>query len=319
MIATPSPGFRPALAPGVGDRVRALVELAVGELAALVDHRHAVAVADRPDGDRAAEHPVALERQRHLREPVRRLEPDDAAADAERGEVRLVTRAFGEFQRTLDYLPRVQLHDLAYLSFVGHLTHFRFRRGASGSTSGMLGELVTLPLRVGARATQLWLRAAEQTVAVVADTAGRLIDIAVPRQSAMPGAQPAAGSRPKRTPATSETTTQLPMPSAPASASIPEAAPTHVSEEPELVAEIAEPGAEDGAGPELHVREPWVGYERMKADEVIDRLTGSNAAELAAIELYENEHKRRAMVLQTVERELRLSTGSGTQSKERSR
>ena len=35
--------------------------------------------------------------------------------------------------------------------------------------------------------------------------------------------------------------------------------PVHVSEEPELVREEAEPGAEDGAGAQLRVAEPWNG------------------------------------------------------------
>lgn len=175
----------------------------------------------------------------------------------------------------------------------------------------MLGELVTLPLRVGVRATQLWLRAAEETLAVVADTAGRLIDTVFPRESAMARGAPARRPEQPRAPATEAATVVEPELDV-------EPEPIHVSEEPELIAESAEPGAEDGAGAELHVREPWVGYERMNADDVKDRLTGSTAAELAAIELYETEHKRRATVLEAVERELRISTGSGPQSEERS-
>ncbi|MGZ4296959.1 MAG: hypothetical protein ACXVE4_07330, partial [Solirubrobacteraceae bacterium] len=36
--------------------------------------------------------------------------------------------------------------------------------------------------------------------------------------------------------------------------------PSHVSEEPELVAEFAEPGAEEGVGAQLRIVEPWAGY-----------------------------------------------------------
>jgi hypothetical protein len=46
--------------------------------------------------------------------------------------------------------------------------------------------------------------------------------------------------------------------------------PDHVDEEVVLVAEVAEEGAEDGAGPELHIDEPWEGYDRMAAVEVCD-------------------------------------------------
>src|SRR5690242_9883449 len=51
--------------------------------------------------------------------------------------------------------------------------------------------------------------------------------------------------------------------------------PIHVSEEPVLVDEVAERGAEDGVGPEIHVAEPWDGYHQLDADDVIDRITGA--------------------------------------------
>lgn len=81
--------------------------------------------------------------------------------------------------------------------------------------------------------------------------------------------------------------------------------PVHVSEEPELVAEVAEPGAEDGAGASVTVDEPWDGFAHLNAKDVIDRLAGTDPAELAAIELYEATHKRRETVMTAVARKLR--------------
>jgi hypothetical protein len=78
-----------------------------------------------------------------------------------------------------------------------------------------------------------------------------------------------------------------------------------VSEEPELVEEFAEPGAEGGAGPELHIREPWKGYREMSAREITARLAEMPAAELAAIELYETSHRGRQTILDAVARQLR--------------
>jgi hypothetical protein len=49
----------------------------------------------------------------------------------------------------------------------------------------------------------------------------------------------------------------------------------------------------------------------MRADDVIDRLAGATAAELAAIQLYESKKKSRTTVLEAVGRELQISTGSG--------
>jgi hypothetical protein len=84
----------------------------------------------------------------------------------------------------------------------------------------------------------------------------------------------------------------------------PPAEPDHVAEEPTLVEEVAEPGAEDGAGAEVHVAEPWDGYREMAADDVIDRITGASSATLAAVELFELSHRNRKTVITAVRREL---------------
>jgi hypothetical protein len=80
---------------------------------------------------------------------------------------------------------------------------------------------------------------------------------------------------------------------------VPEAPePVHVSEEPVLVAESVESGAEDGAGAELRIDEPWEGYSSMTASEIRTRLRGADAATVAAVKLYEAGHKGRSTVLQ---------------------
>ncbi|MEO6857211.1 MAG: hypothetical protein ABI323_01285 [Solirubrobacteraceae bacterium] len=71
-----------------------------------------------------------------------------------------------------------------------------------------------------------------------------------------------------------------------------------------VVEESADIGAEEGAGAEIHVAEPWEGYREMKAADVIDRLGGADTAELAAVELYEISHRRRQTVLDAAKREL---------------
>ncbi len=85
--------------------------------------------------------------------------------------------------------------------------------------------------------------------------------------------------------------------------------PVHVSEEPVLVSEFAEPGAEDGAGAAINVAEPWNGYEHMSAKDVIARARGANPAQLAAVRLYESRHRSRQTVLAAVDRQLRLGNG----------
>jgi hypothetical protein len=90
--------------------------------------------------------------------------------------------------------------------------------------------------------------------------------------------------------------------------------PAHVSEEPELVDEFAEPGAEDGAGAEIHVREPWEGYRHMNARDVTARLSGASPAELAAVQLYESSTRGRQTILSAVTRQLRSATGNGSRA-----
>jgi hypothetical protein len=80
--------------------------------------------------------------------------------------------------------------------------------------------------------------------------------------------------------------------------------PDHVDEEPVLVAEVAEEGAERGAGPELTVQAPWDGYDGMTAADINDRLTAATAVEAAAVELYESTHKNRRTVIDAAARAL---------------
>lgn len=88
--------------------------------------------------------------------------------------------------------------------------------------------------------------------------------------------------------------------------SIPDALiPDHIDEEPVLVAETAEAGAEDGAGPELHIDAPWDGYDGMTAADIRGRLQAATPAEAAAVELYEASRKGRSSVLQAAGRALK--------------
>jgi len=96
-----------------------------------------------------------------------------------------------------------------------------------------------------------------------------------------------------------------PVPAAPAPDVEPvPAEPAHVSEEPELVAETAEAGAEDGAGAEVAVDEPWPGYDEMTASDIEDRLVTEGPEAAAAVSLYEASRKGRASVLEAASRHM---------------
>jgi hypothetical protein len=84
--------------------------------------------------------------------------------------------------------------------------------------------------------------------------------------------------------------------------------PVHVSEEPELVEEFAEPGAEEGAGAQLRILEPWEGYSEMKAADVIERLASASREELAAVELYELAGRKRKSVVAAAQQALKQAS-----------
>jgi hypothetical protein len=137
------------------------------------------------------------------------------------------------------------------------------------------------------------------------------------RALGLDGDEPAAEERsePERPPSTWRPT--APPPSArrepaPVAEPEPEAEleePVHVESEAELVAESADAGAEDAPGAQISVAEPWEGYRRMKAGEVIARIEQAPREELAVIQLYEGMNRRRRTVLDAAERRLKSVSG----------
>ena len=82
--------------------------------------------------------------------------------------------------------------------------------------------------------------------------------------------------------------------------------------EAELVAESADAEAADGPGAEVHVDEPWEGYRRMTAAQIVERLDREPDAAAAVVRLFELSHRRRAQVLRATERALAGSEGPHT-------
>lgn len=171
-------------------------------------------------------------------------------------------------------------------------------------------KLLSLYLRVGARAARLALRLTERVVMA----AGSAIGI-----TGSDGA--ATRSEPRVEPTVVEATVVEPAERGPRGPVVErvaidyEAEPATpldpaqelaktIDDEPQLVEEWAEPGAEDGAGATVEVDEPWPGYTDMNANAVIARLREASAAELALVELYEPAHKGRKTVLAAAERRL---------------
>jgi hypothetical protein len=148
----------------------------------------------------------------------------------------------------------------------------------------MVGRLITLPMRLSLRVAAALLRT-----------------VFAPERVEQPP-PPRPVQRPTRQPARQPARQPTRQPTRPV--------PAHVSEQPVLVQQSAEPGAEDGAGANVVVDEPWEGYRELNAKEVIARLRGADSAALAAVELYESDNRNRQTVLAAVRRQLQSNNGS---------
>jgi hypothetical protein len=124
-----------------------------------------------------------------------------------------------------------------------------------------------------------------------------------PASAAATAATTVAPTADETAPPAAETAPPEPVasPPAPTSPPAPES-PAHVGEEPELVAEAAETGAEEGAGAEIEVDEPWPGYDEMTAQDIEERLQVEGPEAAAAVSLYEASRKGRASILEAASR-----------------
>ena len=166
--------------------------------------------------------------------------------------------------------------------------------------NNIVGEAIALPLQIGKGAAGLGLRVAGQAAGIGLRALGRLFGPADETFVVATPETPPASTAPAATaPEPVETVEAEPVP------------PAHVSEEPELVHSYAEPGAEDGPGASVHVAEPWNGYGRMTADDVVDRLAAASPEALATVELYERQHRGRHTVLTAAGDRLRRTSGRG--------
>ncbi len=59
----------------------------------------------------------------------------------------------------------------------------------------------------------------------------------------------------------------------------------------------AETGGADSIGAEVHVAEPWPGYDGMRLDDLLARLQNATEVELAVVRAYERDHEARQAVL----------------------
>jgi hypothetical protein len=156
------------------------------------------------------------------------------------------------------------------------------------------GELITLPLRLGLRVAGVFLRPVASALGLGGSDAPAE---ATPPSDTTPPVRPREPVRWDEPRRPRPRPRPRPRREPESRADVPDE-PEHVSEEPVVVAEVADPGAEDGAGAQVSVAEPWEGYRRMKAGEVIARLESATPEEIAVVQLYEGMNRRRKTVLE---------------------
>lgn len=78
-----------------------------------------------------------------------------------------------------------------------------------------------------------------------------------------------------------------------------------VDDSPVPVAEFGGEGAAHAAGAQIHIDEPWDGYDGMTAAQIQKRLTKANRAVVAAVSLYEGSGRGRRSVIGAADRRLR--------------
>ncbi len=175
-----------------------------------------------------------------------------------------------------------------------------------------LSRAAEISFTVARRAGELALSAVRQVAGMVFDRGAQRNTPSSTWAPPPPASTPPASTspRPAPPPATAPTpeptsaAAPVPTPAAAAHPAAPETSGDHVSREAVLVAESADAGAADGAGPQIRIGEPWKGYGDLTAKEVNDRLAAASPESLAVARLYEASHRNRVTVLKEIDRRL---------------
>ena len=175
--------------------------------------------------------------------------------------------------------------------------------------------MLTRQYRCATRGLEVTLRTARQAIEI----AGGVVDVVAERLGGHGGDGDADGLNgevvrepppPASPPPPPATQAPEPPPASEPPAPEPTVAPepVHVSTQPALVEEFSEPGAENGAGAQVRVDEPWPGYRHLKAHDVVARLSTASPEELAAVELFERGNANRRSVVVAAQRALKKAS-----------
>ena len=180
----------------------------------------------------------------------------------------------------------------------------------------MLGSILTRQYRFATRGIAKTLQTAHQAIDIAGGLVGEVAEHLgvhnghgepdVVSGEVVPEPEPVASPPPPPV-TTAPSVTAAPPAATPRPAPEPPE-PSHVSAEPELVEAFSEPGAEDGAGAQVRVAEPWPGYRHLKARDVIARLPSATREEVATVELFELAGANRKSVVVAAQRALKKAS-----------
>jgi hypothetical protein len=118
------------------------------------------------------------------------------------------------------------------------------------------------------------------------------------RRVPAPPAAPGPAARPARA-RVEEPPPPPPAPPTPPEAVPPEPTPGEAARERASRREAET--TSDSPGPQIRIDEPWAGYRKQPAGEIVQRLNGSDEATKAVVRLYESGHRKRKSILAATE------------------
>jgi type II secretory pathway pseudopilin PulG len=176
----------------------------------------------------------------------------------------------------------------------GHLQHMNSLMRLIAKVAGAAADAARTALQLAEAAAELAIDRARSRSRAPAPAPPARTDPAPPPAAGATAAKPAGAPRAPAPPPTPPTD-----PDPPPLTVIPE--PTRGQAGRIRSSRRAREQTPASPGAEVHVAEPWAGYEGMTAADIVARLRTADDAEKAVVLLYEGTHRKRKTVLRAVE------------------
>lgn len=163
-----------------------------------------------------------------------------------------------------------------------------------------MSDLLRLPLRAASLATlpaRFALRTAWGLLSHAGDDRDAAGTASAATQAPAPVVEEPAEKPPPRSKARAPRTRRAPSPKAARRATRHEPTKGQAAAIREREREAERNAGGPGPGPTIEVAPPWEGYDALSEEQVLDRLTGADAATRTAVRLYEGLNRNRQQVV----------------------